>query len=51
VLLSEVEASDWFASLLDQVIGSSSSCDDRAQALCQLLDMFGVGYVVTGRLS
>lgn len=51
VLLSEVEASDWFASVVEEVLGSSVPADDRAQALCQLLDMFGVGYMVTGRLS
>lgn len=51
VLLNEVEASAWFASLVEEVLGSSSPADSRAVALCQLLDLFGVGYMVTGRLS
>lgn len=51
VLLNEVEASAYFASILEEVLGSSSPADSRATALCQLLDMFGVGYLVTERQS
>lgn len=51
VLLAEAEASTWFASVLDEVLASSTSSDSRAEALCQLLDMFGVGSIVVGRLS
>lgn len=51
VLLNEIEASAWFASLVERVLSSSSSVDDRAVAVCQLLDSFGVGYMVTERQS
>lgn len=51
VLMAECEASPGFAAMVHGVVSSSLPMDDRIRELVRVLSMFGVGTVVTGRLS
>lgn len=49
-LLANMEADAFIGMMIQQVLDSGSSQDERAEAMCRLLGSYGVGTIVTDRL-
>jgi hypothetical protein len=49
-LLANIKEDAFVGMMIQQVLDSGSSQDERAEAMCRLLGSYGVGTIVTGRL-